>query len=149
MQAIAVPLHRQAVEDTHTPQSEPVIQTLSLASQPSSTTMSKVYAASSVVQSTGSAGAAAFVPPTSRVSPQRKNVYIREESINFPLTNVGNKSTIKARVCNKDSLRHKVSYALWLSLAVPLAACGSLVLQFEVIKPTLPFLVDHHIFELG
>ena len=128
MQAVALPLQRRAVEHTHTPQSELLIQSVSTGSQPRSASMPQVYTTSSVFHSTGSASAAALIPTISRVSPQRKSVYVREENINFPPTSVGNKSTIKAQVCNRDTLRHKVSQDVCFSLTVPLVACCSLIL---------------------
>ena len=60
-------------------------------------------------------------------SPPRRNVYIREEEVVFPPTQLHTRSTVKVQVCNRD---------------VPLV-------KFTVVKPNPPFFVDHHTFKLG
>ena len=108
LQAVATPLHRRAAEYTHT-QPELVLQSLS--SGPQASTMSRVHTSSSTFHSAGSVPVpGALAPSTSRVSPPRKSVFIRDETVQFPLTTVGSKSTVKARICNRDILRHKVRY---------------------------------------
>ena len=56
----------------------------------------------------------------------KKTVYLSEELIRFPEAKVGDKLTVKVRVCNRDSVGH----------------------DFEVLKPSSPFSVDHLTFKL-
>lgn len=62
-----------------------------------------------------------------KAKPPKQTVSIKEERVVFPLTKVGSKSTVKVRVCNRGAHRY----------------------QFNVIKPVVPFNIDHHTFELG
>ena len=76
------------------------------------------------------------LPPPSHPTPpsqlpqeghHRRTVYIREEEVLFPPTPLNTRSTVKVQVCNRD---------------LPLAV-------FTVLKPALPFTIDHRSFKLG
>ena len=61
-----------------------------------------------------------------RTSPEKKVVYLSEQFVQFPDTEVGSNSKVKVRLCNRDIVTH----------------------SFEVIRPSRPFTVDHHRFSL-
>ncbi len=63
---------------------------------------------------------------TPRPVSDRKPVYLSSESVRFSDTKARHRSTVKVRLCNRDSISH----------------------SFEVIRPPPPFNVDHFHFVL-
>ena len=61
-------------------------------------------------------------PPTTSTHPPlptshtltKRTVYIKEEGAKFPPTKVGGQSTLKLKVCNKDSVQHQVYTCIYI-----------------------------------
>lgn len=75
--------------------------------------ISRTHPASAISMATHSSTTFAAVShlgvSPSRVTPPRKAVYIRDDNVEFPATRVGERSTVKLRVCNRDVTRYQVS----------------------------------------
>ncbi|CAI8051329.1 Centrosomal protein of 192 kDa [Geodia barretti] len=72
-------------------------------------------------------GTSSHSPPTLTTGTTKRAVYIKEETVQFPSTEVGSETSVKVKVCNRDKCQH----------------------QFQVVSLSPPFTIEHHSFLLG
>ena len=53
-------------------------------------------------------GTSSHSPPTLTTGTTKRAVYIKEETVQFPSTEVGSETSVKVKVCNRDKCQHQV-----------------------------------------